>query len=105
MTYEVVPLRYYLSKHSEQSVSETLYSFLCSKDKDVQKYLRKTAARHEADHISRTYLIFDSEPTKRLVAYVTVATKCLIIGNEGIDDALQKMMNVNNGIAQSYLIG
>jgi len=102
---KIVPLSHYMCKNTEQSVLELLSGFSCSKDKDVQGYLRNTAARHETDQMSRTYLIFDSEPTERLVAYVTVATKCLVLGDDVENDVLLKTMNVNNGVAQSYLIG
>ncbi|MCL1811770.1 MAG: hypothetical protein FWG41_06130, partial [Methanomassiliicoccaceae archaeon] len=90
---------------SEQAINNLLSGFICSKNKDVQSYLRNTAVKHEMAHISRTYLIFDTEPTKRLVAYVTIAKRCLTIGDEENDEVLLKNMNVNNGVAQSYLIG
>ena len=103
--YELVSLREYLSKHPKQNVSELLSTFACSKDTDVQRYLRNTAIKHEIDQISRTYLIFDIETTRRLVAYVTVATKCLVVDDKMENKVILKTMNVNNGVAQSYLIG
>jgi len=105
VTNKVIPLRDLIDMRSEKIVNETLSSFFCSKDKDVQRYLRETAVKHEKEHISRTYLIFDSEPSERLVAFITVAMKCLIVGDEQYDVSLIEKMNVNNGTAQSYLIG
>jgi len=44
-------------------------------------------------------------PAKQLVAYVTVAIRCLDMRDERCDEELSRKMNVNNGVAQSYLIG
>ena len=105
MTNKVIPLKDLIDKRSEKTVVEFLSSFSCSKDKDVQRYLRETAVKHEINHISRTYLIFDSEQNEQLVAFITIAMKCLIIGKENHEEKLIGMMNVSNGTAQSYLIG
>jgi len=105
MTFEIVSLRNYLRRKSEKSINELLSGFKCTKDLGIQHYLRETATKHEVSHISRTYLIFDSEPTKRLVAFITIAIRCINLNNEQQTSALVKKMNVNNGIAQSYLIG
>jgi hypothetical protein len=105
MTVKIIPLKTFMKKRSEQTVSETLSRFICSKDKGVQRYTQEVAVNHEESHVSRTHLIFDSEPTERLVAYITVAMKCLNLTNEQYDETLNKAINVNNGTAQSYLIG
>ncbi|MDR1690603.1 MAG: hypothetical protein LBR42_02005 [Candidatus Methanoplasma sp.] len=105
MTFDIIPLKDFMEKQPEEMIRETLSGFSCSKDKGVQRYLRETSMRHEDSHISRIYLIFESGNAKRLVAYITIAMKCLNLDNGQYDEALIKRMNVNNGIAQSYMIG
>jgi len=106
MTYfEVIPLKHFIEKKPDQNINEVLSGFSCSKDTSVQNYLRKIAIKHETSRISRTYLIFDSDPKKRLVAYITIAIRCLNLGDEQCDVTLLDEMNVNGGIAQSYLVG
>ncbi|MCL2510152.1 MAG: hypothetical protein FWF07_03640 [Methanomassiliicoccaceae archaeon] len=105
MTFEIVSLRNYMRRKSEESINELLSGFTCTKDLGIQRYLRETATKHEASHISRTYLIFDSDTTKRLVAFITIAIRCLNLDGEQHTSTLVERMNVNNGIAQSYLIG
>jgi len=103
--YNIVSLGDLMEQRSGQMVDEILLGFSCSKDEDVQRYIRKTAVKHELAQISRTYLIFDTEPTERLVAYITLAVRCLNVGDERLNEDLSERMNFNNGTAQSYLIG
>ena len=105
MTYSILSLNDILMASPEQKVIGMLSNFSCSKDKDVQRYIQKKAIEHEKSQISRTYLIFDNEPTKRLVAYVTIAISSLFLDKERCDMLLLEKMNVNRGMAQSYLIG
>ena len=105
MAYKVTSLEDYLEETPKEIVKEVLSGFLCSKDLGVQRYLRETAVRHEKSRISRTYLIFDSEPMECLVSYVTIAIRCLNLGDDLCDETLLNKMNVNNGIAQSFLVG
>jgi len=105
MTYEIVPLRAFMKTMPEHRVKRILSRFSCSKDEDVQRYLQETSVKHESRQISRTYLLFDNEPTKRLVAYITIAISSLSVDKEQCDAELLEKMNVNRGMAQSFLIG
>ena len=40
-----------------------------------------------------------------MVAYITLAVRCLNVGDERLNEDLIERMNFNNGTAQSYLIG
>jgi len=106
MTYLVVALNKFLSKSSEEEVSKVLSSFSCKRDEDVESFLRDKAIIQEKKHISRTYLIFDIEDMqKELVAYFTLAISSMEDKDLVCSGNLRKKMNINNGSAQSYLIG
>ena len=79
--------------------------FKCSKNLDIGKFLKNSACRHEKECISRTYLLIESYDDPRIRAYITLAIKCIKI-KEGLGPVeLDRLMNINHGIAQSYLIG
>lgn len=59
------------------------------------------------NHISRTYVLIDvTDEDMTVTGYFTLAMKCIAIG-EGmsVNDEIMQLMNVNRGVAQSYLIG
>lgn len=68
-------------------------------------YLRNTACEHERKEISRTYLFVDNYDSLKIRAYITLAIKCIRIDDLSKSDDLYKLMNINRGVAQSYLIG
>jgi pimeloyl-CoA synthetase len=105
MAYAIVPLDRFLELWSEREVNELLSEFSCSKDKDVQRYIRKKAIEHEKSQISITYLLFDSEEIVQLVAYVTVAISSFSVDEKRCEEVFPGKMNANRGMAQSYLIG
>jgi len=105
MTLSVLALSKILKEWPEKYVFEMLSEFSCSKDKDVQRFLRKRAIEFEKKQVSRTYLLFDSESASKLVAYFTIAISSLYVDSLQCDVELIEKMNVNRGIAQSYLIG
>jgi len=64
MTFSVLALNKILGTWPEHTVIEILSEFSCTKDKDVERYLKKKAIEYEKSQISRTYLLFDSEYPK-----------------------------------------
>ncbi|MCL2785880.1 MAG: hypothetical protein FWD81_01465 [Methanomassiliicoccaceae archaeon] len=103
--YEVSSLNNILHKLPEKFVSETLSSFSCKRDKDVEFFLKEKAIVQEKKHISRTYLIFTTEPVRELVAYFTIDVNSTDGNSLQCSNSLQKKMNIHNNTAQSYLIG
>jgi predicted GNAT family N-acyltransferase len=59
---------------------------------------------HDKKDISRTHLIMDAEDGK-ILGYFTLALKCLNLGDTDMDRSIVESMNLNEGIAQAYLIG
>ena len=103
--YEITALSEFLSKHPQDHVSKTLSSFSCNRDKDVESFLKEKAIVQERKHISRTYLIFTAGPGSELVAYFTIAINSMDVTDLECSNELRKKMNINRGLAQSYLIG
>jgi len=64
----------------EQKAQELISIFLCSKDNDVENFLRSRAIAFEKMGKSRTFLIFDeSKEDFKLLAYFTLALQVLKI--------------------------
>ena len=104
-SYEVISLRKALSLYPEGAVSKMLSGFCCARDKDVESFLREKAVIQEKKQISRTYLIFTSGPDPKLTAYFTIAVSSMDVADLQCSKEIQKKMNVNKGLAQSYLLG
>ena len=108
MNYITFGLYDIISAMGEEKALAILSSFKCSLNPDAEKFLKKVSIRHEKNGISKTYLIFDGNPTDahNLKGYFTLGVKCFVV-NEGREipkDTLTKM-NVNRGVAQAYLLG
>jgi len=103
-SYEVTSLSKFLSEFPEERVSKMLSSFSCEKDRDVESFLREKAIVQEKKQISRTYLIFTSERNE-IAAYFSIAISSMDVTDLECSNELRKKMNINNKLAQSYLIG
>jgi len=103
--YRVTPLRKVMVTHSPEHLSRILSSFSCERDKDVESFLKEKAIVQEKKQISRTYLIFTTDPLPELVTYFTVAVNSMDVTDLECSNELRKKMNINRGLAQSYLIG
>ena len=71
----------------------------------MESFLREKAIVQEKKHISRTYLILDDDEESRLRAYFTVAISSMEGADLECSNQMRKKMNINNGLAISYLIG
>ena len=106
MDYNIVSLRSILKEYQEPDVEKKLSTFLCSKDKDRERYLHNLAIPMEKRGMSRTYLAIDN--SNRIVAYFSVGMECMTIpDNVPIFNSLRKKLNVNQetGVSQMYLLG
>lgn len=100
-------LNYLMKKSPSGSVTQLLSTFKCTTEPELERFLKDVARGHESRDISRTYLEIEND---KVLGFFTLATKCISIIDEKslIDDIggdLYRLMNVNNGIAQAYLIG
>ncbi|AEF97232.1 hypothetical protein [Methanotorris igneus] len=103
----IVPLKRLLEKYDEEKVKNLLNNFSCSKNPDVELFLKNTAILFEKLNKSRTYLIFKKD-TKDILAYFTLALSILKIVDEEIS---KKTLKKLDGISKEkkefsiYLIG
>lgn len=82
---------------SEETVVEVISTFYCSKDHDVENFLKNEnkAVLYERKSKSRTYLIFDEEGLKNgnfiLLAYFSIAIQTLKIPNGTAASQIRKL--------------
>jgi hypothetical protein len=102
-----ISLNKLILERGEERVSSLLSTFKCTADADAEYFLKNKAIMHERDSISRTYITLGFKPEGTLVkGYFTLAVKCFVVGERcTVPSEIWKLMNVNNGVAQSYLLG
>ena len=105
MNYRVTSLWELINTLSHESLLNVISSFSCKMNTDVETFLKEKAIVQEKKQISRTYLIFTNDPITNLAAYFTIAVSCMNVGGLECSNELRKKMNINDGLAQSYLIG
>jgi len=81
-----------------------LSKFSCKRDADVESFLKEKAIVQEKKNISRTYLIFSSDPIG-LMAYFTLAISNMDVSGLQCSKKMEQKMNINKGSAQCYLLG
>lgn len=65
---------------SEQEAQELISIFLCSKDRDIESFLKEKAIEFEKLGKSRTFFVFDEEAKKfQILGYFTLALQVLKI--------------------------
>lgn len=85
--YFVVSMRNYLSKNSELGedvLKQMLSEFSCTKNEDVDKFLKKSAIEFTKKNQSVTYLVFTAEEGI-FVGYFTIAVKPIMIAGQTVD--------------------
>lgn len=82
---------------SEETVKEVISTFYCSKDHDVENFLKNEnrAILYERKSKSRTYFIFDKDGLENgifvLLAYYTIAMQTLKIPNGTAASQIRKL--------------
>jgi len=96
-----------ISEFGVTRIIPLLSTFKCTANPDAETFLKNQSISHDKDSISRTYLLLESDSKKVTVkGYFTLAVKCLAVDEECvISNKLRKLMNVNKGVAQAYLLG
>jgi len=108
MTLLVKSLSKLLAEMGEKKLRELLSSFKCSAEPAAEHFLKNTAIRHDKESISRTYLVIgqDESGEDTVQGFFTLAIKCLTVEeNDPIPKGILEQMNINNKIAQAYLLG
>ena len=103
----IIPLKRLLEVYGEEKTKILLNSFSCSKNLEVENFLKNTAILFEKLNKSRTYLIF-KKGTTDILAYFTLTISILKIVD---DDISKKTLKKLDGISKEkkefpvYLIG
>jgi len=108
MSLSVKSLNKLMAEMDEKKLRALLMSFKCSAEPAAEHFLKKTAFKHDRESISRTYLAIgeDESGSDAVIGFFTLAIKCLSVDEyDPIPKDILKQMNVNNKIAQSYLLG
>ena len=108
MNLSLFRLRFLMSRMNEKDLQSLLESFKCSAEPAAEDFLRRTAVKHEKNCISRTYLFleWDGSGIRSIKGFFTLAVKCLAVGEQhSIPGDIFEQMNVNRGVAQSWLLG
>lgn len=91
---------------------KAISGFCCSKDSDVENYLKTKAVTHEKKSKSRTYLIVDIDKLEKekeisILAYFTIANKTLFIDDTVSKEKIKKLdgLSKNKTELPAYLIG
>ena len=97
-----------ISEWDEDYLQFLLSSFRCSAEPAAEKFLRNTAVGHERNCISRTYIFLEGDDSgiSAVKGFFTLAVKCLAVDEQhNIPDEMFEQMNINRGVAQSWLLG
>jgi len=97
-----------IKEEDEDYVRSLLSSFKCSAEPAAEDFLKRTAAKHEINGISRTYLFLEEGDSGAplVKGFFTLAVKCLAIDRQNnIPGDILAQMNVDRGVAQAYLLG
>lgn len=107
MNYSLIRLDKLIEIIGENEVQNILNQYKCTKDKDVESFLKTKAIPQSKSDISKTYLAFSED--RSLIGYFTIAIKCLTIPKQTLGSTISnnfyKSMNAHDGIVQAYLIG
>ena len=79
MAFEEKSLKEILDCFGEDIVTDVLSEFVCTKNPEVEDFIRQKAISHETHGLAKTMLIFDSDNGYKIVGYYTISTKSLIL--------------------------
>lgn len=84
-----------ISELGENETKSILSSFVCSKNKDVESFIRYRAIEFSKQYLSRTTLVYwksDDEKEKYWVGYYTVSQKNICVRKDSISNTMAKKM-------------
>lgn len=88
----IIPLKTLLNTFGEEKTKSLLNSFSCSKNLDVEKFLKKSAILFENLNKGKTYLIF-KEGSNEILAYFTLSISILRIMDPNVSKRTIKKLN------------
>ncbi|MCQ2071017.1 MAG: hypothetical protein MJZ68_07790 [archaeon] len=107
MNYSIIRLDNYLDLAGRTGFYCNVSEYVCSKDPDVEIYLKEKALHHTNHDVSKTFLAVDEHLT--IYGYYTLAIKCLAApeptpGAE-VSRTFYHNLNAHDGVVQAFLIG
>lgn len=107
----VLPLRQIIENQSidKASVTEALSSFSCTKDADVQKFLKDFAILFEQNQQTATFLLFNDDASKnnrlQIDGYFSLALKVFYFEDAISNRTRRKLSGKADDQVPAYLIG
>ena len=111
MNYEVINILDMIEAVGEDSVNAILSSFSCTRNKEIESFVKNNAIIFAQKKMSITYLVYSE--TGELAAIFALAHKALEINNEGLSETVKKRLrrfssldeNTGNYNVSAFLIG
>jgi len=93
--YQVTNIREYLGNRNprigEERLIQILSDFSCSKNPDVERFLKQNSVEFTKKNQSVTYLVFSTEDFK-LLGYFTIALKPLTVRGETVSNTTKRKL-------------
>lgn len=91
--YNIVNLKEFVEVLGEERVKETLSSFRCDKNLDVEEFLKYKAIEFSKQGIASTFLVFTSYKDEQvLIGYYSLANKFWTISNKALSKNLERVI-------------
>ncbi len=102
----IIPLKLLLNKYSKEKVKNLLNTFECSKNADVENFLKNSSILFEEINKSRTYLVI-KKGTTNILGYFTLTLSILKIVEDVSKNTLKKLDGISKDKTEFpiYLIG
>ena len=91
MSFNVVNIVDLISSVGEEEIRSALYEFECSKNPEIEKFLKNNAVNFAKCKISVTHLILDD--VGQIVAYFTLTHKSVNIAAENLSKSALKTLS------------
>lgn len=99
----MIPLRSLMDSWASSDLDAFLDSFSCSRDSDLETFLKTKAVVFEKMDRSRTYLFLDEG---RIAGYVSLSTTVLDLSRcTKLSNKLINKLHLSNGVTAAFLIG
>ena len=90
MSFSIINILDFIDTAGKDVAQEILQAFSCTKNPEIEQFIKTKAVDFALKKISVTYLLIDEE--KNIVAYFTLAHKVVEIGTEGLSNTTKKRL-------------
>lgn len=99
MNYEVINILDMIDSVGEDTVNAVLSEFSCSRNKEIENFVRNNAVIFAKKKMSITYLVYSEEGN--LAAIFTLAHKALEIKDNGLSETVRKKLRRFSNLDES----